>query len=67
MAAIGRGLPLTHGIEASRRLADGAALGDVGGLVATEAAIGAVYAAVGYALLRFFEFESRRRATLETA
>jgi ABC-2 type transport system permease protein len=67
MATIGRGLPLTHGIEASRRLADGASLGAVGGTVATEAAIGLAYSAVSYLLLRFFEFESRRRATLETA
>ncbi len=67
MEAIGRGLPLTHGIEASRRLADGAGLGAVGGVVVTEAAIGVAYAVVGYVLLRVFEFESRRRATLETA
>ena len=67
MATVGRGLPLTHGIEASRRLADGTSLSSVGGTVATEAMIGFVYALVGYALLRIFEFESRRRATLETA
>ncbi|MHB8643716.1 MAG: ABC transporter permease [Gaiellaceae bacterium] len=67
MATIGRSLPLTHGIEAARHLADGASLGSVAGLVGTEAAIGVAYAAVGYVLLRVFEFESRRRATLETA
>ena len=67
MATVGRGLPLTHGIQASRRLADGAGLDAVGGTVATEALIGLVYAVLGYLLLRAFEFESRRRATLETA
>jgi ABC-2 type transport system permease protein len=67
MATVGRGLPLTHGIQASRRLADGSGLGAVGGTVATEAAIGLIYAVIGYVLLRIFEFESRRRATLETA
>jgi ABC-2 type transport system permease protein len=65
MATVSRGLPLTHGIEAARRLAAGEPFGRTAGLVATEAAIGAVYVLVGYALLRFFEEESRRRATLE--
>jgi ABC-2 type transport system permease protein len=65
MEAIGRALPLTHGIEAAREVAGGAALGDVADLLAREAAIGAVYGAAGYALFRFFELESRRRATLE--
>ena len=66
MAAIGRGLPLTHGIEAAREIARGAPLGDVGGLIATEAAIGVVYAAVAFGLFRYFEYEGRRRASLET-
>jgi ABC-2 type transport system permease protein len=59
-------MPLTHGIEAAREVADGASLSDVAGLVWREAAIGAAYAALAYGLLRFFEADSRRRATLET-
>jgi ABC-2 type transport system permease protein len=66
LEAVGRSLPLTHGLEAARRVADGEGLGDVAGLVATEAAIGAAYAAVAFALFRLFELEGRRRATLET-
>ena len=66
MEAIGRGLPLTHGIQAARQIVDGAALGDVAGLVATEAAIGAAYAIAAYTLFRLFEAEGRRRASLET-
>jgi ABC-2 type transport system permease protein len=65
MAAVGRGLPLTHGIAAARRVAAGASLGEVRGLVWTELGIGAAYAALSYVLLRFFEEESRRRATLD--
>ena len=65
LEAVGRALPLTHAIEAAREVAAGATLGDVGGLIAREAAIGAGYAAAAYVLLRFFEEESRRRATLE--
>jgi ABC-2 type transport system permease protein len=66
MAAIGRALPLTHGIEAGREIAAGASLSDVSGLLTTEALIGCVYAAVAYGLFRLFEAEGRRRASLET-
>ena len=66
MEAIGRALPLTHGIEAAREVAAGAPLSQVDGLLWTEAAIGVVYAFLAYALFRFFEADGRRRATLET-
>jgi ABC-2 type transport system permease protein len=65
LATIGRAMPLTHGIQAARELAAGASLSDVSGLLGTEALIGLAYGAVGYGLLRFFEAESRRRATLD--
>ncbi len=67
MQAISERVPLTHGIEAARRLADGATLGEVAGLIGTEALIGLAYGVVGYALLRFMEWQSRMSATLETA
>ena len=68
MSTIAQGLPLTHGIEAARRLADGASLGDVGGLVAAEALVGALWALLGYALIRASRVaEARRHATLERA
>jgi ABC-2 type transport system permease protein len=66
MEAVGRALPLTHGIEAARAVADGASLDEVDHLVWTELGIGAVYAALGYTLFRVFEFEGRRRASFET-
>jgi ABC-2 type transport system permease protein len=66
LEAIGRSIPVTHGIEAAREVAGGSSLSDVSGLVATELAIGAVYAAAAFALFRLFEFEGRRRASLET-
>lgn len=59
-------LPLTHGIQAARRVADGASLSDVSGLVTTELLIGLCYAGLAYLLLRLFEIDGRRRATLET-
>ena len=48
------------------RSPSGASLGDVSGLVWTEAGSAPVYAALAYGLLRYFEFDGRRRATLET-
>jgi ABC-2 type transport system permease protein len=66
MQAVAQVLPLTHGIDAARQVADGASLGDVTGLVLTEAGIGACYAALAYGLLRYFEFDGRRRASFET-
>jgi ABC-2 type transport system permease protein len=67
MRAISEVTPLTHGIEAARALADGAALGAVDHLVLQELLVGAGYGLVGYALIRFFEWQSRLHATLETA
>ena len=67
MQTISSGIPFTHGIEAARRLADGAALGDVGGLVLREAVIGVVYGVFGYAIIRAMEVLGRRNATLERA
>ena len=58
-------LPMTHGIEAAREIADGASLGDVSDLVAAEA-IGTVYAVAAYGLFWLFEPEGRRRVSLET-
>jgi ABC-2 type transport system permease protein len=66
LQAIGNALPLTHGIEAAREVAEGTPLSDVWDLVLVEALIGLVYAAAAYGLFRFFEAEGRRRASLET-
>ncbi|HET7857317.1 MAG TPA: ABC transporter permease [Gaiellaceae bacterium] len=67
MQAISERVPLTHGIQAARQVADGASLGDVGGLLAAEAVIGVAYTIAGYALLLFMERESRKRASLQIA
>ena len=65
MQTVGSGMPLTHGIAAARRVADGASLGSVSGLVLKEAVTGACYFAAAYVLVRVFEAEGRRRASLE--
>lgn len=65
LADVGRLMPLTHGVQAARELAGGASLGDVAGLLGHEAVIGLSYAVLGYGLLRLFEMESRRHASLD--
>jgi ABC-2 type transport system permease protein len=67
MQAISERVPLTHGIQAAREVADGATLGDVSGLLAAEAAVGLTYTVLGYGLLRLMEHESRKRASIQIA
>jgi ABC-2 type transport system permease protein len=67
MSAISHGLPFTHAIAAARELADGASFGSVADTVATEVLVGLAYLVVGYAMLRFFEWQGRKHATLERA
>jgi len=65
MSTAAQGMPFTHAIAAARKLAAGASLGDVGGLVGAELLVGVIYGIAGYGLLRFFEVQGRRHATLE--
>jgi len=65
MSAVAQGLPLTHAIAAARQVADGASLGAVDALVAKEIGLGIAYMAVGFTLLRWFEMQSRKHATLD--
>lgn len=67
VATVGSYLPLTHAIQAARALVGGAAWSEVTGLVATEALIGTCYLSLGVAMLAYFEYESRRSASLERA
>jgi ABC-2 type transport system permease protein len=68
MSTMAQGVPLTHGIEAARKLANGASLsGGVWRLVAAEVLVGLLYAALGYSLIRLMEHVSRSRATLEVS
>ena len=66
MQAIGRVLPLTHGIEAARQVADGRVARRRLRARLDGGCIGVCYAALAYGLLRLFEIDGRRRATLET-
>lgn len=67
MHAVSQVIPFTNSIEAARELADGASLGSVLDLVGRELLIGGTYLLAGYGLLRFFEDQGRRHATLDRA
>ena len=67
MSTLAQGLPLTHGIEAARKLADGHSLSSVAGLVAAEALVGLLWGLLGYTSIRLLEWQSRIHATLERA
>ena len=67
MGEISSWLPLTHAIEAARAVADGNSLTSVQGLIGRELGVGVIYAVAGLAIIRFFETQSRRHATLSLA
>jgi hypothetical protein len=59
-------MPLTHGIAAAREVAAGASLSSVSSLVRTEVGVGLAWGTTAFILMRWFEYEGRRRASLET-
>lgn len=65
MQVIGNLLPFTHGLEAVRQAADGAGIGQVGGLIAVEMLIGVAYAVVAFGLFSYLEMSARANATLD--
>jgi len=65
MQLISQGLPLTRGIAASRALIGGSSLADVGPLLIGEFVLGVIYITIGYAMFRQFEFQAKKRGTLE--
>jgi ABC-2 type transport system permease protein len=65
MQTISSYLPFTHAIQAARELVDGAPLSSVMSLVGEEILLGAAYGVFGFLLLRFFENQGRRHATLD--
>lgn len=66
MRAVGSVLPITHSADAARQAAAGASWSSIAPSLLTEAVIGVAYATLAAVLLRVFEAESRRRATLDT-
>jgi len=65
MQSVAWALPLTRGIAASRQLIAGSRLAEVAPLLASEFGLGVLYILLGYSLFRWFEFQAKRRGTLE--
>ena len=66
MQAISWGMPLTRGIAAARQIIQGASFHEVLPLLLGEALVGLVYAGLGYAFFKWFEYQAKRRGTLES-
>lgn len=66
MITVGHLLPITHAAEAARLLAAGRGLEAAAPALGLELLVGAGYAVLAALLLKVFEAESRRRASLET-
>lgn len=66
MQAVGAVIPVTHAAAAARALVGGGTLGSAAPQIGGELLVGAAYAVLAALLLRFFEAESRRRASLDT-
>jgi ABC-2 type transport system permease protein len=60
-------LPVTHGLQALREAFTGAGLGHITDQLAIEAALGLVYAALGYGLFRLVESYARRTGAYDLA
>ncbi|HLG10481.1 MAG TPA: ABC transporter permease [Dehalococcoidia bacterium] len=65
LAVIGEVLPVTHSIEAARRILAREPLGEAAPLLATDIVIGTTYAVAGLALFGWLESRARRKGTLE--
>jgi ABC-2 type transport system permease protein len=65
MQTVAWGLPLTRGIAAARQLIAGSPLTEVTPLLVGELGLGVIYILLGYSLFRWFEFQAKRRGTLE--
>lgn len=66
LRAVGAVLPVTHAAEAARRLVAGDGLAAAADPLAVEVLLGLGYALLAAVLLKVFEAESRRRASLDT-
>ncbi|MEV6637139.1 ABC transporter permease [Actinoplanes sp. NPDC051470] len=66
MAAIGQVLPITHAAAAARLLSAGSPFAEAVPQLGLEVLVGSAWALLAAALLKIFELESRRTASLDT-
>ncbi len=65
MRPVSSWLPLTHAVQAARRVAAGEPFASVSPLLLREAGLAVLFLAIGVLILMVFERESRRSASLE--
>jgi ABC-2 type transport system permease protein len=65
MQTISNILPLTRGVTATRFVIAGGNPADISAMMLEEILIGVILVFMGYALFRWFEFEAKKRGTLE--
>lgn len=66
MQIISYNIPLTRGIQAARMFVAGASFAETRLLLIGEAAVGLIYAFLGFMLFNWFERQARLRGTLES-
>jgi ABC-2 type transport system permease protein len=66
MQAFSQILPLTRGITSARILIAGGSFAEVTPLLTSEIGIGLIYGWLGYMLFKWFEFQAKRKGSLET-
>ncbi len=66
MQAFSQILPLTRGIASARILIAGGSFAEVTPLLTSEIGIGLIYGWLGYMLFKWFEFQAKRKGSLET-
>ena len=59
-------LSLTRGIASARILIAGGSFAEVASLLLSERGVGVIYGWLGYMLFKWFEFQAKRKGTLET-
>ena len=65
MQPVSQMMPLTHGLDAARRVINGANPESVFPLLAVEVGLGLLYGLLGFGVFRWIEYQARRRATLD--
>ena len=65
LQTVAYGLPLTRGIMAARLALNGAGWSEIGGMIAVEVLVGAIYILAGYLCLLYIEKQSMNSGTLD--
>jgi ABC-2 type transport system permease protein len=65
MQSISFALPLTRGIAAARQIVAGVEFSQVASMLGVETLFGVIYIAIGFGMFQWFEYQAKKRGTLE--